>query len=102
MMRIFPRVSHNTRRLVLMPMQEGIAKVEREQVPYVVVKPRKRFQCVIGWRTRRYLLIVVKATRLQWAERVGGEEMENEWRRHFQAAWSGRGGETEGRSCKPV
>lgn len=83
-------------------MQEGIAKEEREQVSYIVVKPRKRFECVIGWRTRRYLLILVKATRLQRAERVGGEEMGNEWRRHFQAAWLRRGGETEGSSCEPV
>lgn len=56
---------------------------ERTTVSCVVVKPRKGFKCVIRLGTRRYLLIVVKATRLQWVERVGGEEMQKLWRQHF-------------------
>lgn len=58
-------------------------KQGENRVSYVMEKPRKGFECVIRLRTRRYLLIVVKATRLQWVERVGGEEMEKSWRQHF-------------------
>lgn len=70
MMRIFfkdfPQHQDNG---VLMPMQESITQLGREQVSYDMLKPRKVFECVIRLRTRIYLLIMVKATRLQWVVR---------------------------------
>lgn len=84
MMRIFfkgfPQHQDN---VVLIPMQESITQLGREQVSYDMLKPRKIFACIIRLRTRIYLLIMVKATRLQWVVYVGDKEVKKEWRQHF-------------------
>lgn len=82
--RIFPAVSYNTERVKLKSnAREHCKGRERTGVSYVMEEPRRGCKCVIRLRTRRYLLIVVKATRLQWVEHVGGEEMEKSRRQHF-------------------
>lgn len=44
---------------------------------------KKLLKYAIRLRTRRCLLMVVKAARLQWVEAVGSEEVEKEWRERF-------------------